>query len=57
MRRCCPADCAIKSDWETELQEEKVFGFKYISWYFKINDCSNDEIIYISNKKSKSGFI
>ncbi|MFZ3058625.1 MAG: metalloregulator ArsR/SmtB family transcription factor [Candidatus Methanoperedens sp.] len=21
--RCCPADCAIKSDWETELQVEK----------------------------------
>jgi ArsR family transcriptional regulator len=24
-RRCCPADCAIKSDWETELQVEKNF--------------------------------
>lgn len=23
IRRCCPADCAIKSDWETELQSEK----------------------------------
>lgn len=24
-RRCCPADCAIRSDWEKELQEEKDF--------------------------------
>ena len=21
-RRCCPADCAVKSDWEKELQTE-----------------------------------
>jgi ArsR family transcriptional regulator len=24
-RRCCPADCAIRSDWEKELKEEKDF--------------------------------
>ncbi|VVB93411.1 Bacterial regulatory protein, arsR family [uncultured archaeon] len=23
--RCCPADCAIKSNWEEELQKEIVF--------------------------------
>ena len=25
IRRCCPADCAIRSDWEKELKEEKDF--------------------------------
>jgi DNA-binding transcriptional ArsR family regulator len=24
MARCCPADCALKCDWEDELREEKV---------------------------------
>ncbi len=23
--RCCPADCAVKSDWELELQKEIDF--------------------------------
>lgn len=23
-KRCCPADCAVKTDWEKELREEKA---------------------------------
>lgn len=38
--RCCPQDCAVRSDWEEELQREKMFiereSIGNTSRYFKV---------------------